>query len=191
MQEHAEKQGIKSQQRWLSFSCFELTSGTITTTLPLFTWSWCSFSQKITPRCVHHGGTFERFFAICCQCSLSTRWEIQFQRFCRNNDLACQQLAWLSNDGLDSPFSCSVDEQWKNTFRYQEKMFRRTGHINDQLYEAEFAEPGNEQKEPTIVGFFILQNANLRMLELHYFFFQNFAILTNMGIWKRILIAWM
>ena len=36
-------------------------------------------------------------------------------------------------------------------------MFRRTGHINDQLYEAELAKSEIEQKEATIVDFFILQ----------------------------------
>ena len=36
------------------------------------------------------------------------------------------------------------------------KMFRRLGYINDQLYEMEFVKSEIEHKEPIIVRFFIL-----------------------------------
>ena len=55
------------------------------------------------------------------------------------------------------------------------KMFKRPNHITDQLYEVEFVKSGIEHWEPLIVGFFILQFAKLRMLELYYNFFIKFS----------------
>ena len=46
------------------------------------------------------------------------------------------------------------------------KFFKRLNHINDQLYEVELAKAEIEHREPFIVGFFILQYAKLRMMEL-------------------------
>ena len=54
-------------------------------------------------------------------------------------------------------------------------MFKRPNHITDQLYEVELVKPEIEHREPIIVGFFILQNAKLRMLELYYIFFKKFS----------------
>ena len=48
------------------------------------------------------------------------------------------------------------------------KMFKRLNHITDQMYEVELVKTEIEHREPIIVGFFILQYAKLRMLELHY-----------------------
>ena len=55
------------------------------------------------------------------------------------------------------------------------KFFKRLDHINDQLYEVELAKAEIEHREPIIVGFFILQYAKLRMLELYYNFFERFC----------------
>ena len=55
------------------------------------------------------------------------------------------------------------------------KMFMRLNHITDQLYEVELVKPEIEHREPIIVGFFILQYAKQRMLELYYNFFKNFC----------------
>ena len=54
-------------------------------------------------------------------------------------------------------------------------MFKRHNHITDQLYEVELVKSEIEHREPIIVGFFILQNAKLRMLELYYNFFRKFC----------------
>ena len=53
------------------------------------------------------------------------------------------------------------------------KTLKRLGHISDQLYEVKLAKSEIEHKEPIIVGFFMLQYAKLRMLELCYKFFSN------------------
>ena len=55
------------------------------------------------------------------------------------------------------------------------KFFTRLGHINYQLCKVELAKSEIKQKEPNTVGFFILQNAVLRMLELYYNFFEKFC----------------
>ena len=52
------------------------------------------------------------------------------------------------------------------------KLFKRSDHINDHLYEVELAKAEIEHREPLIVGFVILQYAKLRMLELYYNFFE-------------------
>ena len=55
------------------------------------------------------------------------------------------------------------------------KFFKRINHITDQLYEVEFVKPEIEHREPNIVGFFILQSAQLRMFDLYYNFFKKFC----------------
>ena len=47
------------------------------------------------------------------------------------------------------------------------KLFKRPDHLNSSLYEVELAKAKIEHKKPIIVGFFILQYAKLRMLELY------------------------
>ena len=55
------------------------------------------------------------------------------------------------------------------------KLFKRLDHITDHLYEVELVKPEIEPREPIIVGFFILQCAKQRMLELYYNFFKKFS----------------
>ena len=55
------------------------------------------------------------------------------------------------------------------------KMFKRLNHISDQLYEVELVKSEFELREPILVGFFILQYAKLRMLELYYKFLKTFC----------------
>ena len=59
------------------------------------------------------------------------------------------------------------------------KLFKCLEHINDQLYEVEFAKLEIGQRKPIIVGFFILQYAKLRMLKLYYNFFERFFNVNN------------
>ena len=47
------------------------------------------------------------------------------------------------------------------------KLFKRLDHQSNSLYEVELANAHIEHKEPITVGFFILQYAKLRMLELY------------------------
>ena len=47
------------------------------------------------------------------------------------------------------------------------KLFKRLDHLNISLFEVELAKAENEQIEPIIVGFFVLQYPKLRLLELY------------------------
>ena len=47
------------------------------------------------------------------------------------------------------------------------KLFKKLDHVNNSLFEVELAKAEIEHKEPIFVGFFILQNAKLRTLELY------------------------
>ena len=50
-----------------------------------------------------------------------------------------------------------------------------TNTVEKDLYEVELLKSTIEHREPIIVGFFILQYAKLRMLELYYNFFDKFC----------------
>ena len=59
------------------------------------------------------------------------------------------------------------------------KLVRRLDHVNNSLYEVDLAKAQIEHKEPFTVGFFILQYAKLRMLELFYKIFSRFCDLNK------------
>ena len=61
------------------------------------------------------------------------------------------------------------------------KFFKRLDRINDQLYEVKLAKAEIEHRESIIVGFFILQYAQLRMLKLYYNFFDRFCDVNTSG----------
>ena len=52
---------------------------------------------------------------------------------------------------------------------------KKLDHVNNSLYEVELAKAQIEHKEPIIVGFFVLQDAKLRMLELYSTCFTRFC----------------
>ena len=58
-------------------------------------------------------------------------------------------------------------------------MFQRLGYINDQQYELELVKSEIEHEEPISFGFFILQHAKLRMLELYHNFFHKYCEITK------------
>ena len=55
------------------------------------------------------------------------------------------------------------------------KMFKRLNNVSKEPYEVELATSKIEHREPIIVGFFKLQYAKLRMLELYFNFFDRFC----------------
>ena len=62
------------------------------------------------------------------------------------------------------------------------KLFKNLDHENNSLYEIELAKAQIEHKEPIIVGFFILQNAKLRMLDLYHNFFTRFCDVNKLEV---------
>ena len=55
------------------------------------------------------------------------------------------------------------------------KLFKKLHHYNNSLYEVELSKAEIEHKELSIVGFFILQYAKLRMLVLYYNFLTRYC----------------
>ena len=55
------------------------------------------------------------------------------------------------------------------------KLSKKLDHVNNSLYEVELTKAQIEHKEPIIVGFFIIQYAKLRRLELYYNLFTRFC----------------
>ena len=47
------------------------------------------------------------------------------------------------------------------------KKFKRLNNVSKDFYKVELAKPKIEHREPTIIGFLILQYAKLRILELY------------------------
>ena len=66
------------------------------------------------------------------------------------------------------------------------KMLKRLNHITDQLYEVELVKSETECREPIVVGFFILEYAKLRTLELYYIFSKNPVTLKSLKNMKWI-----
>ena len=55
------------------------------------------------------------------------------------------------------------------------KLFKKLEYVNNYLYEVQLAKAQKEHKEPTIVGFLILQCTKLRILKLYYNFITEFC----------------
>ena len=55
------------------------------------------------------------------------------------------------------------------------KMFKHLNNVSKEIYEVQLAKSKIEHQKPITVGFFILQYAKLRMLELYYTFFNKFC----------------
>ena len=123
-----------------------------------YIWSWKSFSQK--------------FIA-----SLSTPWKKCFNNFAQSSVGARRQSDENPNSSAvakkrELRANSSYDYQIMDRFRYtvtkvlndgkthcamSNKMFKRPHHNTNQLYEVELVKHKIEQREPTLVGSFILQ----------------------------------
>ena len=55
------------------------------------------------------------------------------------------------------------------------QFLKRLNIVAEDFFEMELVKSTVEHREPIIVGFFILQNAKLRLLELYYNFFDKFC----------------
>ena len=64
-----------------------------------------------------------------------------------------------------------LGEEKKNHKATNNQFFKRLNCVAKKLYEVELVKSTMEHREPIIVGFFKLQYAKLRMLELYYNFF--------------------
>ena len=175
MTEYAEKENIMAQPRRGLISSSNLTNGTIKTPLLLFYLKLglvCErihrFVQSIPRNC------FNNFVLS----AVDARRQGDENE---NSSVVTETVKLLANSSygyqIMDPSPTHYDKYLtdkKTHSAVNTKMFKRLIHNTDQLYEVELAKPENEHRKPIIVGFFFLQYAKLRMLELCYNFFKIF-----------------
>ena len=176
LKNYAEEEKLLSQPRKKLISSFTLQIGTLITPLLLF------------------------YLQLGLVCTKIHRYVEYTPKKCLNSFV--QSAVDAKRQGDENPNSSVVEETMKllakSSYGYQimdrsrhtvtkylsdkkthaaidSKLFKKLDHVNNSLYEVELAKAQIEHREPIIVGFFILQYAKLRMLELYYNFFTRFC----------------
>ena len=176
MREYEEKENIMAQPRRMLISSFILTNGTIITPLLLFSLKLGLVCKKIH-RFVQY--TPRKCFNDFVQSAVDARRQGDENP---KSSVVAETMKLLAN----SSYGYQIRDRSRHTVtKYltdekthsaiNSKMFKRPNHITDQLFEVELVKPEIEHREPMIVGFFILQYAKQRMLELYYNFFKKFC----------------
>ena len=176
MKEYAEKEGIMSQPRRMLRSSFHLKNGTIITPLLLYYLNLGLECTKIH-RFVQY--TPKKCFSSFVQSAVNARRPGDENP---NSSVVAETMKFLAN----SPYGYQIMDRSRHTVTkhlngekthsaINKKLFKGLNFITDQLYEVELVKSEIEHREPIIVGFFILQYAKLRMLELYYNFFKKFC----------------
>ena len=176
MQDYAEKEGFLCQPRKMLISSYFLENGALITPLLLFHLELGLVCKKIY--------RFVEYIPVKCvnnfvQSAVNARREGDENP---NSSVVGETMKLLAH----SSYGYQIMDRSRHTvIKYlndakthgaiNTKLFRRLDHINDQLYEVELAKAEIDYREPIIVGFFILQYAKLRMLELYYIFFERFC----------------
>ena len=176
MKYYAEKNQFLTQPRRMLISSFHLKNGTLITPLFLF-----FLQQGLVCTKIYRFGEYTPLscFNSFVQSAVNARREGDKNP---NSTVVAETMKLLAN----SSYGYQILDRSRHTVtKYlsdekthsaiNNKMFKRLNHINDNLYEVEMAKAEVEHKEPIIVGFFILQYAKLRMLELFYYFFYEFC----------------
>ena len=168
MKQYAEKENIMAQPRRMLISSFILTNGTIITPLLLFYLQLGLVCKKIH-RFVQY--TPRKCFGNFVQSAVDARRQGDENP---NSSVVAETMKLLAN----SSYGYQIMDRSRHTVtKYlsdekthsaiNSKLFKRLNYITDQLYEVELVKSEIEHREPIIVGFFILQYAKLRMLELY------------------------
>ena len=169
MKTYAEEEGIMCQPRKMLVSSFTLHNGTLFTPLLLFYLQLGLACTKIH-RFVEY--TPKKCFNSFVQSAVDARRQGDENP---NSSVVAETMKFLVNSSYDYQI---MDRSRHTVTKYlndekthaaiNSKLFKKLDHVNNSLYEVELAKAQIEHKEPTIVGFFILQCAKLRMLELYY-----------------------
>ena len=176
MKEYAEKERIMPQPRRMLISIFILTNSTIITFFLLFYLKLGLVCKKIH-RFVQY--TARKNFINLVQSAVDARRQGDENP---NLSVVPETMKLLAT----SSYGYQIMDRSRHTVtKYltkekthsaiNSKMFKRPNHITDQLYEVELFRSEIEHREPNNVGFFILQYAKLRMMELFYNFFKKFC----------------
>ena len=175
MKDYAEEKGLLFQPRKMLISSYFLENITLITPLLLFYLDLGLVCKKVY--------RFVEYIPVICfnkfvQSALNARREGDEKP---NSSVVAETMKLLAKSSCGYQI---IDRSRHTVTKYlndekshgaiNTKLFKRLDHINDQLYEVELAKEEIEHREPIIVGFFILQYAKLRMLELYYNFFERF-----------------
>ena len=180
MQDYAEKEGLLCQPRKMLISSYFLENGILITPLLLFYLELGLLCKKIY-RFVEN--TPVKCFNKFVQSAVDARREGDENT---NSSVVAETMKLLANSSYGYQIIDHIrhtvtkylnDEKTRGAINT--KLFKRLDHINDQLYEVELAKAEIDHREPIIVGFFILQYAQLRMLELYYNFSEIFCDVNN------------
>ena len=165
MREYAIENNLLKQPQRMLISSFKLENGTIITPLLNF---YLSLGLKFTKiyRFVQY--TPKKCFNSFVQSVVDARRAGDENP---DSSVAAETMKLLGNSSYGYQI---VDRSRQTETKYlndekthkaiNRKMFKRLNNVSKEIYE-------NEHREPIIVGFFILQYAKLRMLELYYNFF--------------------
>ena len=176
MREHAEKENIMAQARRMLISSFVLTNGIIISHLPLFYFKLGLVCKKVhqfvqyTPRKCFNNFVQSAVHARCQGDKNSNSTVVAETKKLLANSSYGYQIMDCSRHTVTKYLTVEKTHSAINS-----KMFKRLNHINNQLHEVELVKPETEHREPIFVGFFYLQYAKQRMLELYYKFFKKFC----------------
>ena len=173
---YAEEERLLSQPRKMLISSFTLQNGTLSTPLLLF---YLQLGLVVTKIHCFVEYTPKKCFNSFVQSALDARRKSDENL---NSSIVAETMKLLAN----SSYGYQIMDRSRHTVtKYlsdektnaaiNSKQFKKVDHLNNSLYEIELAKAQIEHKEPIIVGFFILQYAKLRMLELYYNFFTRFC----------------
>ena len=176
MKEYGEEEGIMPQPRRMLISRFILTNATIISPLLLFYFKLGLIYKKIH-RFVQY--TPRKSFNNTVQSAVDARRKGDENP---NSSFVAETMKLLANSSyVYQIMDCSRrtvtkflnDEKTHGAIT--SKMFKRLNHITNQLYEVQLVQSEIEHREPITVGFFSLQYAKLRILELYHNFFEKFC----------------
>ena len=180
MKTYAEEEGIMSQPRKMLISSLTLQNGTLITPTLLFYLQLGLVVTKIH-RFVEY--TTKKCFNSFFQAAVGARRKSDEDT---NSSVVAETMKLLANSSYGyqnmdrrrhTVTMYLSDEKTHATFK--SKLFKRLDHMNNSLYEVKLTKAEIEHKEPIIVGFFILQYAKRRMLELYYKLFTRFGDLNK------------
>ena len=168
MKNYAEEERLPSQPRKMLISSFALQNGTLITPLLLF-------YVKLGPVCtkIHLFDEYtpKKCFNSFMQSAVDARRQGDENP---NSSVVAETMKLLANSSYGYQImdgnrhtvtKCLSDE--KTHAAINSRLFKKLDHVNNSLCEVELAKAQIEHKEAIIVGFFSLQYAKLRMLELY------------------------
>ena len=172
METYAQEEEITSQPRKMLISSFTLQKRTLITPLVFF---YLQLGLVVTK--IHHFVEYtpKKCFNSFVQAAVDARRKSDQNPNSRSVVVETTKLL------ADSSYGYQIMDRNRHTVtKYlsdekkhaaiNSKLFKQLDHMNSSLYEFEHAKPQIEHKEPIIVGFFTLQYAKRRMLQLYYNF---------------------